>query len=123
MVIIKLNDIKILKKGETIMNKIKAFFQGKKAKKLLAVAMAICVMSLSAVTCFAAEGEAVTDISPEAAATQVFGFLAEQLNFTTILSVLGVVIGASLAMVLGWWAIRKIKNSLLGAFESGTLNI
>lgn len=105
------------------MSKFRKIVQGSKAKKLLAVAMAICVMSLSAVTCFAVDGESVTDISPDQAATQVFGMMAEQLNFTTILAVLGVVIGAALAMVLGWWAIRKIAGALMKAFKSGKFKI
>lgn len=105
------------------MSKIIKYVQKSKSKKFFAVAMAICVMAMSAVTCFAADGEPVSDISPDQAATQVFGMMAEQLNFTTILAVLGVVIGAALAMVLGWWAIRKIAGALMKAFKSGKFKI
>lgn len=105
------------------MSKIRSMIQGSKAKKILAVVFALCIMAISCVTCFAADGETVTDISPDSAAKQVFGMMAEQLNFTTILAVLGVVIGAALAMVLGWWAIRKIAGALMKAFKSGKLKI
>ncbi len=86
----------------------------------MCMALTLCMM---APACFAVDGATVTDVSPEDAATQVFGFISEQLNFTTILSVLGVVIGAALAMVLGWWAIRKIGSALMKAFKSGKLKI
>lgn len=105
------------------MSKIRSMIQGSKAKKILAVVFALCIMAISCVTCFAVDGETVTDISPDNAAKQVFGMMAEQLNFTTILAVLGVVIGAALAMVLGWWAIRKIAGALMKAFKSGKLKI
>ena len=34
-----------------------------------------------------------------------------------------IVIGAALAMVLGWWAIRKIAGALMKAFKSGKFKI
>ena len=104
------------------MNKIRKFFHNPKMKKVVAVCMSVCVMVMSAVTCFAAD-ETVTDISPEEAASQVFTMMRAQLNFTTILAVLGVVIGASLAMVLGWWAIRKTSGGLMAAFKKGKMKI
>ncbi len=83
----------------------------------MCMALAMCMMVPA---CFAAE---VADVAPEEAASQIFGFMAQQLNFTTILAVLGVVIGAALAMVLGWWAIRKISTALMGAFKGGKLKV
>lgn len=106
-----------------MMKKFKKFFQSPKMKKVAAVCMAVCVMAMSAVTCFAADGEPVSDIAPEQAATQIFEMFSAQLNFTTILAVLGVVIAASLAMVLGWWAIRKVAGSLMAAFKKGKMKI
>lgn len=106
------------------MNKLKKLVSSPKAKKLLAVIGAVCIMAMSCVTCFATDGTGtVTDVSPDEAASQVFTMMAEQLNFTTILAVLGVVIGAALAMVLGWWAIRKIAGALMRAFKSGKFKI
>lgn len=104
-----------------MMKKFKKFFQSPKMKKVAAVCMAVCVMAMSAVTCFAAEP--VSDIAPEEAASQIFTMFSAQLNFTTILAVLGVVIAASLAMVLGWWAIRKVAGSLMAAFKKGKMKI
>lgn len=105
------------------MSKIRSMIQDSKAKKILAVGFALCIMAISCVTCFAADGETVTDVAPDEAARQIFTVMAEQLNFTTILGVLAVVIGAALAMVLGWWAIRKIAGALMKAFKSGKFKI
>ncbi len=102
---------------------VSAIQRNKLAKKVIAVGAAVCVMAMSAVTCFAADGEPVSDIAPEQAATQIFEMFSQQLNFTTILAVLGVVIGAALAMVLGWWAIRKIAGALMTAFKKGKMKI
>lgn len=93
-------------------------------KKVAAVGMALCVCAMSCVTCFAAEGDGTpTDIAPEEAASQVFTMISEQLNFTTILAVLGVVILAALGMALGWWAIRKVSGALMKAFRGGKFSI
>lgn len=109
-------------KLNSMFSNVKEKLKSSKAGKLIAVS-AVAVMSVvtNVVTAFAAEP--VSDVAPQEAAQQVFGFMSQQLNFTTILSVLGVVIGAALAMVLGWWAIRKISRALMKAFTKGKMSI
>ena len=63
------------------------------------------------------DGEAVTMMAPESAAGEVFSMLTQQINFETILAVLGVSLGAGLALFLGWWAIRKISGMVFRSFN------
>lgn len=103
-------------------SKLKSKFKSSKAGKLIAGAAVAAISAVTTVVSAFAE-EPVSDVAPQAAAQQIFGFMSKQLNFTTILSVLGVVIGAALAMVLGWWAIRKISRALMKAFTKGKLSV
>ena len=92
-----------------------------KAKKLLAGTFAVVMcMTMLAPAAFA-EGE--TQMAPDAAATQVFGMLTEQINFTTILSVISVALAAAVAIFLGWWAIRKVAGMVFTAFRKGKVKI
>lgn len=87
-------------------------------RKFMSVFCAVLMLAMMCVTAFAAEGTSDA-VSPEAAASQVFGIISSQMNMTTILSVLGVALLASLGLVLGWWAIRKVYAMLLKAFTKG----
>lgn len=92
-----------------------------KLKKLMAGTFAVVMcMTMLAPAAFA---EDVTQMSPDAAATEVFGMLTQQINFTTILSVIGVALGAALAIFLGWWAIRKVSGMVLNAFKKGKVSV
>ncbi len=115
--------MKLKQMARSVVQSIKKAVDKPVVKKVAAVGMALCVCAMSCVTCFAAETEPVTDIAPSDAASQIFTVMAKQLNFTTILGVLAVVIGAALAMVLGWWAIRKIAGALMKAFRGGKFSI
>ncbi len=85
-----------------------------KAKKLLAGTFAVVMcMTMLAPAAFA-EGEVV---SASDAATQVVGFLTGDLTLTTILSVIGIGLGASVGLFIGWWAIRKIVKMVVRAFK------
>lgn len=91
-----------------------------KLKKLMAGTFAIVMcMTILAPAALAVDGIATTEMAPEAAATEVFGMLTQQINLTTILSVIGVALGAALAIFLGWWAIRKITGIVMRAFSKG----
>lgn len=109
-------------KLKAVFSKVKTKFKSSKVGKVVAsTAVATMAVLTSVVSAFAEEP--VSDVAPQEAAQQIFGFMSKQLNFTTILSVLGVVIGAALAMVLGWWAIRKISRALMKAFTKGKLSV
>lgn len=110
-------------KLKAMLSNVKAKLKSSKIGKACAVSAAACTTAVSTVVTAFAASEPVSDVTPDAAAQEVFSYMSKQLNFTTILSVLGVVIGAALAMVLGWWAIRKVSGSLMRAFKSGKLKI
>lgn len=63
--------------------------------------------------------ETVTMMAPEAAATEVFNTLITSLNFETVLAVIGVGLGASVGIFLGWWATRKVTSMVIRAFKKG----
>ena len=69
------------------------------------------------------DGQAVTMIAPEAAATEVFNSLITSLNFETVLSVIGVGLGAAVSIFLGWWAIRKVSGMVFKAFRKGKVSV
>ena len=69
------------------------------------------------------DGTTVTMMAPEEAATQVFNTLITQLNFETVLAVIGVGLGAAVGIFLGWWAIRKVSGMTFKAFRKGKVSI
>lgn len=99
------------------MQKVKSLWQ-RNGRKIMSVFCAVLMLAMGCVTAFAAEGTSDA-VSPESAASQVFGILSGQMNMTTILAVIGVALLACLSMVLGWWAIRKVYSMLLRAFTKG----
>ena len=92
-----------------------------KVKKVGALVMSLmmcCVMLVPM-----ASAADVSEPTPSEAATQVFDAIHAQLNFTTILSVISVALGAALTIYLGWWAIRKVSRMVFGAFERGRVRV
>ena len=95
-----------------------------KVKKFGALLMCMMICCSMFVVCaFAADGVATTEPTPSEAASQVFNTIHEQLNFTTILSVIAVALSAALSIYLGWWAIRKVSRMVFGAFERGRVRV
>ena len=94
-----------------------------KVKKFGALLMCLMICCTMFVVMAAAEGTAVTEPTPAEAATQVFNTIHEQLNFTTILSVIAVALSAALSIYLGWWATRKVSRMVFGAFERGRVRV
>lgn len=101
--------------------KLSKFTQNAKVKKVMGITMAImCLASCFIVGCSATD---VTEPTPVSAATTVFQTLHESLNFTTILSVIGVALGAGVGIFLGWWAIRKVLRVVMSAFKKGKISV
>ena len=96
-----------------------------KLKKKLAVvccALMMCTMMVPLVS--AADTTAgETYMSAEQAATEMLGLVTAEINFGTILSVIGVGIGAALALMLGWWGLRKLVRMVIGAFQKGKVSL
>ncbi len=105
-------------------HKMRNFIQNSKTKKIFAMCLSLCTfLCIMIPFANAVDGVATTEMSPAEAAGETFSIISQQLNFTTILSVLGVVVAAALGMVLCWWGARKIKNVLMSAFRSGKLKV
>lgn len=101
-----------------------AFSRHPKAKKVAITACAVAVvMSICVISCFA-EGATNADISQVTTGiTSVFGTLTSTFNFTTIISILSIGIGAAALLYLAWWGLRKIvammTKALKGRFNVG----
>lgn len=103
------------------MKKLSNFLKNTKVKRIFGICMSLMVVCCSVLpTCFAAD---VSDVSPADAGKQVFESMHEVLNFTTILSIIAVALGASLAIFLGWWAVRKVSRMIMNAFSKGKVSV
>ena len=50
-------------------------------------------------------------------ATGIFEQVTSQVNFETIVGVIGVGIGATLTLYLSWWGVRKLIRMVKGGFN------
>ena len=50
-------------------------------------------------------------------ATGIFDQVTAQVNFETIVGVIGVGIGAALTLYLSWWGVRKLIRMVKGGFN------
>ena len=85
-------------------------FTGKKSvKKLFAIGAAFMVLcSMFVTSAFAVDGTN-SAMSAEEAATTIFSTITDQINVGTIVSVIGIALGAGLALYFAWWGIRKVS--------------
>ena len=91
-----------------------------KLKKLMAGTFAVVMCMTMLAPAASAEGEA-TAISASDAATQAVGFITADLNFGTVLSVIGIGFAASIGLFVGWWAVRKVVKMVVNAFKNSRL--
>ena len=102
-------------------NKIRKLFSNPKLKKAVMISSCMALMACMMIP-FASAAD-VSEPTPAEAATQIFESIHAELNFTTILSVLAVAVGAALSIFLGWWAIRKVTRMVMSAFSKGKISI
>ena len=88
-------------------------------KVIFGVCAVVMCMTMLAPAAFAVDE---TVISASDAATQVVGFLSPNLNLTTVLSVIGIGLTASLGLFVGWWAARKVTAMVIKAFKGKKLS-
>lgn len=103
-------------------NKIRKLFSNPKLKKAVMISSCMALMACVMIP-FASAADATSEPTPAEAATQIFSAIHAELNFTTILSVLAVAVGAALSIFLGWWAIRKVTRMVMSAFSKGKISI
>lgn len=106
-------------------NKIKAFFKSKAFKKVATVGVGMCIMALSCVMCFAADGTyaAETAESITSGITDIFQGLATTFSFANIVKFIGVAIGAAGLLALGWFGLRKVVAMIQTALKKGKVSI
>ena len=106
-------------------NKIKAFFKSKTFKKVATVGVAMCVMAMSCVMCFATDGT----YTPEDAEsitqgiTSIFQGLTTTFTFANIVKFIGVAISSAGALALGWFGARKVVRMIQTALKKGKVSI
>ena len=81
-----------------------------KAMKL--VAMAICLMVAMSFMTVLAAAEGTADMTPQEAATTVFGTISEQINVANVVALIGIALGAGIALYFAWWGIRKVSAAI-----------
>lgn len=93
-----------------------------KAKKIIGVCMCLAVLScFFIVGCCAAD--TVTDMGAADAATEIMEIIHAQINFKTIIGVIGVGLATAVSIYLGWWGIRKLVRLVMTAFKKGKVSI
>lgn len=99
----------------------KEAMHSKHGKRILAVCSAVCIMALSAVTCFAADPVSATEAVT--AATTVLDSVTAVLNITNIAAILAACMGSATLLFLAWWGVRKVTRVTVSAFAKGKLSI
>lgn len=46
-----------------------------------------------------------------------------QINISTVVTLLGSLVGAVIGLVFMWWGVRKVAGAIMAAFRSGKLSI
>ncbi len=104
------------------MKKVKAFFKGQKGKKLLVIAMTVVVMAMSCVNCFAAETTVDTSAVYDGIES-VFGTVSDIFSFSNIIAGIGIAIGSSALLTLGWFGLRKVIRMIQTALKKGKVSV
>lgn len=104
------------------MNKLKRFFGGKTRKRVLALVGAIVVMCSMAIPAFA-EGATFDGAAAIAGAQSIFTQATSTLTIGNVVSVIGICIGAAVALYLLWWGVRKVLRVVKGAFSKGKVSV
>ncbi len=103
--------------------KIKKFFQKNKfIKKAFALVACIAVMACMSVPAFAASEGADSAVAVSAVQS-IFDDLTATVNVSSILSAIGIALGASVLLFFFWWALRKVIKMVMAAFRKGKVSV
>lgn len=86
-------------------------------RKVAAVSTALSAAGAGVVTSFAAEGDASDVSSITTGVKSVFTTVSGTFSFTNIIAMIGIAIGASALLVLGWFGLRKVISMIKGALR------
>ncbi len=101
------------------MNRVKEFFGKCKTKVIGAMTAALMVVT-TAVTAFAAEGDATFNASD---ISTVLDPIKAQFTFSNIASILAIVVGAAAVLTLGWFGVRKVISIIQRALKKGKVSV
>ncbi len=100
----------------------KAASNPKFKKKLAVLCCALMMCTMMVPLASAADGTVTEVNSPVEAGTALFNMISDQINLTTIVSIIGISLASCLGIYLGIFAIRKVGSALKGALK-GKLKI
>lgn len=92
-------------------------------KKLITMGAVATVGCLSAISCFAAEGDTASATTFETGATSIFQKVTESVNIGNIVTVLLIAIPACVGLFLFWWGGRKLLAMIMKAFRKGRVSM
>lgn len=55
--------------------------------------------------------------------SSIFAALSSQISVSTIVALLGTLVGSVIGIVFMWWGVRKIASVVMSAFRKGKLSI
>lgn len=86
-------------------------------KRIGSMLCVVAILAISMVACFADSSEAVSAVQ------SVFADVTGTINISSVVSILGIVVGACIALVFMWWGIRKVIKIIMGAFKKGKISV
>lgn len=99
----------------------KFFKKSKLLKKAFALVACVAVMACFAIPSFAASE---TDSSQAVSAiSSAFSDITATINVSTILSAIGVALGACVLLFFFWWGLRKVIKMVMSAFRKGKISV
>lgn len=96
----------------------------KKRTALKRVGMLFCAFSIFALSCVSAFAVDTDSGAVAVSAVQsVFNDVTGTINISSVVSILGIVVGACVGLVLMWFGIRKVIKIIMGAFRNGKISV
>ena len=108
---------------EKLKNKIVNFTSNCK-KKIAVMGSTISALVVSAVPCFASE--TATTVTNASITEELTGFasnLSSLVSFGDIIGIVGIGLGITFTIALGWWGARKLGSMIKNAIFKGKVNM
>lgn len=103
-----------------MLKKFQGLAQNKNLLRVMSFCMVFaCVLCIFVVSAFAVDPS--TASTPQEAASEIFSTVSSSINIGTIVSIIGIALGAGVGLYLAWWALRKVVRMVKGGLN-GKLN-
>lgn len=86
-------------------------------KSAIFACVIVAILSVSMIACFADSAEAVSAVQG------VFTDVTGTINIASIVSMLGIAVGACVGLVLMWFGLRKVIRIIMAAFRKGKISV